>query len=114
MQSFCTAQVAEFERGQRSHTHQSLTVILTIHFKEKRPLQDLVNCMCMLVRMLYVLYRHVCFSVRIYAHHMHVDVHRGQKRVLDPPGTGVTGGCEHPGKGSGNRAQVLCRSSKHS
>ena len=37
--------------------------------------------------------------------------HRGQKRILDTPGTSVTGGCEHPDVDAQKRIQVFCKSS---
>lgn len=39
---------------------------------------------------------------------------RVQKRLLDPAGAEVTGGCKPPDMASGNQTEVFCRSIKHS
>lgn len=37
--------------------------------------------------------------------------HRGRKRILDTPGTSVTGGCEHPDVDAQKQIQVFCKNS---
>jgi hypothetical protein len=46
----------------------------------------------------------VCVCVR----EMCVGIYRGQKMALNPPGTGVTGGCELPDMDPGDSTRILC------
>lgn len=64
------------------------------------PSKTLKKCICM----------HICVIVC----HECVSTHRGQKKVLNSPGSGVIDGWKLPDMGAGNQTQVLCKNGKYS